>query len=30
MLAKWSLGVGIVATIGTNVTHGLNHGAVSA
>ncbi|MFG1997775.1 DUF2637 domain-containing protein [Spirillospora sp. NPDC048911] len=25
-LAKWSLGVGIVATIGANVAHGLNHG----
>jgi hypothetical protein len=29
-LAKWSLGVGIVATIGANVAHGLNHGAISA
>jgi pheromone shutdown protein TraB len=29
-LAKWSLGVGIVATIGANVAHGLNHGAVGA
>ncbi|MBO3746149.1 DUF2637 domain-containing protein [Streptosporangiaceae bacterium NEAU-GS5] len=29
-LAKWSLGVGIVATIGANVAHGMNHGAVGA
>lgn len=29
-LAKWSLGVGIAATIGANVAHGLNHGAVGA
>jgi|SRR3569833_687290 len=29
-LAKWSLGVGIVATIGANVAHGLNHGAIGA
>lgn len=29
-LAKWSLGVGIVATIGANVAHGLNHGTVGA
>jgi hypothetical protein len=25
-LAKWSLGVGITATIGANVAHGLTHG----
>jgi hypothetical protein len=29
-LAKWSLGVGIVATIGANVAHGLNHGTIGA
>lgn len=29
-LAKWSLGVGIVATIGANVAHGLSHGIVGA
>src|SRR4051812_46516414 len=29
-LAKWSLGVGIVATIGANVAHGMNHGPVGA
>jgi hypothetical protein len=29
-LAKWSLGVGIVATIGANVAHGLSHGAIGA
>jgi uncharacterized protein DUF2637 len=29
-LAKWSLGVGIVATIGANVVHGLNHGVIGA
>ncbi|WP_395110284.1 DUF2637 domain-containing protein [Actinomadura sp. SCN-SB] len=29
-LAKWSLGVGIVATIGANVAHGLNHGPIGA
>jgi Protein of unknown function (DUF2637) len=29
-LAKWSLGVGIVATIGANVAHGLNHGVIGA
>ncbi|MGI8330382.1 DUF2637 domain-containing protein [Actinomadura scrupuli] len=29
-LAKLSLGVGIVATIGANVAHGLNHGAIGA
>jgi hypothetical protein len=29
-LAKWSLGVGIVATIGTNLAHGVGHGAVGA
>jgi hypothetical protein len=29
-LAKWSLCVGIVATIGANVAHGLNHGPIGA
>ena len=29
-LAKWSLGVGIVATIGANVAHGMNHGVIGA
>ena len=29
-LAKWSLAVGIVATIGANVAHGLNHGPTGA
>jgi hypothetical protein len=29
-LAKWSLGVGIVATIGANVAHGLDHGPIGA
>lgn len=29
-LAKWSLAVGIVATIGANLAHGLNHGLVGA
>ncbi|GAA4514044.1 hypothetical protein GCM10023191_082040 [Actinoallomurus oryzae] len=29
-LAKWSLGVGIVATIGANLVHGLGHGPVGA
>ncbi|GAA1024677.1 hypothetical protein Aple_103650 [Acrocarpospora pleiomorpha] len=29
-LAKWSLGVGIVATVGANVAHGMNHGIVGA
>ncbi|XVQ10056.1 DUF2637 domain-containing protein [Spirillospora sp. CA-255316] len=29
-LAKWSLGVGIVATIGANVAHGLTHGPIGA
>jgi hypothetical protein len=29
-LAKWSLGVGIVATIGANVAHGLSHGVIGA
>jgi len=29
-LAKWSLGVGIVATIGANLAHGLNHGPIGA
>ncbi len=27
-LAKWSLGVGIVATVGANVAHGMNHDIV--
>ena len=29
-LAKWSLGVGIVATVGANLAHGLGHGVVGA
>jgi hypothetical protein len=29
-LAKWSLAVGIVATIGANLAHGLGHGPVGA
>lgn len=29
-LAKWSLGVGIVATIGANLAHGIGHGPTSA
>jgi hypothetical protein len=29
-LAKWSLGVGIVATIGANLAHGMGHGPVGA
>ena len=29
-LAKWSLGVGIVATIGANLAHGVGHGFVGA
>ncbi|MBT2213784.1 DUF2637 domain-containing protein [Actinomadura sp. NEAU-AAG7] len=29
-LAKWSLGVGIVATVGANVAHGASHGAIGA
>ena len=29
-LAKWSLAVGIVATIGANLAHGLNHGPIGA
>jgi hypothetical protein len=29
-LAKWSLGVGIAATIGANVAHGLIHGPIGA
>ena len=29
-LAKWSLGVGIVATVGANVAHGLSHGVIGA
>ncbi|WP_372490819.1 DUF2637 domain-containing protein [Actinomadura terrae] len=27
-LAKWSLAVGIVATVGANVAHGASHGAI--
>ena len=30
VLAKWSLAVGIVATIGANLAHGLNHGPIGA
>jgi hypothetical protein len=29
-LAKWSLAVGILATIGANLAHGLNHGPIGA
>lgn len=29
-LAAWSLAVGIVATIGANLAHGLNHGPIGA
>ena len=29
-LAKWSLAVGIVATIGANLVHGMNHGPIGA
>jgi hypothetical protein len=29
-LAKWSLGVGIVAPVGANLAHGLGHGVVGA
>jgi hypothetical protein len=29
-MAKWSMAVGIVATIGANVAHGLNHGPIGA
>ena len=29
-LAAWSLGVGIVATIGANLAHGLDHGPIGA
>lgn len=29
-LAKWSLAVGIAATIGANLAHGLNHGPIGA
>jgi hypothetical protein len=29
-LAAWSLGVGIVATVGANLAHGLGHGAIGA
>ena len=30
LLAKWSLAVGIVATIGANLAHGMNHGPIGA
>lgn len=30
LLAKWSLAVGIVATIGANLAHGLSHGPIGA
>jgi hypothetical protein len=29
-LAAWSLGVGIVATVGANLAHGLSHGPIGA
>jgi hypothetical protein len=29
-LAKWSLGVGIAATIGANLAHGMSHGPIGA
>ncbi|MDL4818932.1 DUF2637 domain-containing protein [Actinomadura opuntiae] len=29
-LAKWSLAVGIVATVGANVAHGASHGVIGA
>src|ERR1700733_7712997 len=29
-LAKWSLAIGIMATIGANLAHGLNHGPIGA
>src|ERR1700742_5378858 len=29
-LAAWSLGAGIVATVGANLTHGVGHGPVGA
>jgi hypothetical protein len=29
-LAAWSLGVGIIATIGANLAHGLDHGPIGA
>ena len=29
-LAAWSLGVGIVATVGANLAHGVGHGRISA
>jgi hypothetical protein len=29
-LAAWSLGVGIVATVGANLAHGLGHGPIGA
>jgi hypothetical protein len=30
LLALWSLGAGIVATVGANLAHGLGHGPVGA
>jgi uncharacterized protein DUF2637 len=30
VLAKWSLGVGIAATIGANLAHGMSHGPIGA
>ena len=30
LLAKWGLAIGIVATIGANLAHGLNHGPIGA
>src|SRR5579859_5944613 len=30
LLAKWCLAIGIVATIGANLAHGLNHGPAGA
>ena len=29
-LAAWSLGTGIVATVGANLAHGVGHGSVGA
>jgi hypothetical protein len=29
-LARWSLGVGIIATIGANLAHGIGHGPIGA
>ena len=29
-LARWLLGLGIVATLAANVTHGLGHGIIGA